>query len=107
MPQSDTDYDVRGSIVNNTAGGPSFMTVNTPNSGIDYCICAAAGSPTYPGPCVNTGGGDGKISARSLHAGGVHALLGDGSVRFVTDHVRLDIWQAYGTIRGGEVPGEL
>jgi len=107
MAQNDTDYDVRGSIVNNTAGGPSFMTVNTPNSGIDYCICAAASSPTYPGPCVNVGGGDGKNSARSLHTGGVHALLGDGSVRFVADNVTLDIWQAYGTIRGGETPGEL
>jgi len=107
MAQNDSDYDVRGSIVNNTAGGCSFMTVNTPNSGIDYCICAAASSPTYPGPCVNFGVWDGKNSARSLHAGGVHSMLGDGSVRFVSDSVSLEVWQAYGTIRGGEPPGEL
>ncbi len=107
MAQNDDDYDVRGSILNNHAGC-SFMTVNTPNSGIDYCICAAASSPTYPGPCVNHGAQAGaKNSARSLHAGGVHALLGDGSVRFVSNNVALAIWQAYGTIRGGEVEGEL
>jgi prepilin-type N-terminal cleavage/methylation domain-containing protein len=107
MAQNDTDYDVRDSIVNNTACGPSFMTVNTPNSGVDYCVCAAASSATYPAPCVHNGSGDGKNSARSRHVGGVHALLGDGSVRFVTDEVALAVWQAYGTVGGGEVEGEL
>jgi len=107
MARNDTDYDVRGSILNNTAGGCSFMTVNTPNSGIDYCICVAASSPTYPGPCVHSSPQDGKNSARSLHAGGVTALLGDGSVRFVGDNVSLTVWQAYGTIHGGETAGEL
>jgi prepilin-type N-terminal cleavage/methylation domain-containing protein len=108
MAQNDDDYDVRGSIVNNTAGGCSFMTFNTPNSGIDYCYCAAASSPTYPGPCVNvtTADSDGKNSARSLHVGGVGVVLGDGSVRFVSDTIALNVWQALGSIHGGEVIGQ-
>jgi len=107
MAQNDDDYDVRGSILNNHVGC-AFMTVNTPNSGIDYTICAAASSATYPGPCVNNSPQAGaKIAARSLHGSGVHAMLGDGSVRFVSDHVRLDVWQAYGTIHGSEVSREL
>ena len=113
MPPRDTDYDLRSSIMNNTAGGCSFMTVNTPNSGVDRVGCYGPSSTTDPGPCVPyssdrwTAEYDGFNSARSRHAGGVHAMLGDGSVRFVSDNVSLGVWQAYGTIRGGEPPGEL
>ena len=42
-------------------------------------------------------------SARSRHAGGVSLLLGDGSVRFVSDTVAPDTWQALSTRDGGEV----
>ncbi|MCE9630646.1 MAG: DUF1559 domain-containing protein [Planctomycetia bacterium] len=103
MAPGDTDSDVRGSIVNNTAGGPTFMTKNTPNAGTDYCDCVGPRSATFPGPCVYTAQPNGWNSARSLHRGGVSAGLGDGSTRFVTDDVSLSVWQAYGTIRESEV----
>lgn len=35
--------------------------------------------------------------ARSLHRGGVHCLMGDGQVRFVTENIDLDIWTAIHT----------
>lgn len=44
--------------------------------------------------------------SNSFHPGGVFMAFGDGSVRFVTDAVRLEIFQAYATIRGGEVIDE-
>jgi prepilin-type processing-associated H-X9-DG protein len=43
-----------------------------------------------------------SVAARSKHAGGVHALFCDGSVRFVDDNIALSNWQAMATIRGGE-----
>jgi prepilin-type N-terminal cleavage/methylation domain-containing protein/prepilin-type processing-associated H-X9-DG protein len=42
------------------------------------------------------------ISARSLHTGGVNASMGDGSVRFVSDSIALNIWRAVGTRDVGE-----
>ena len=45
----------------------------------------------------------GAITARSYHPGGVNALLGDGSVRFVKSAVQGNTWRALGTVGGGEV----
>jgi prepilin-type N-terminal cleavage/methylation domain-containing protein/prepilin-type processing-associated H-X9-DG protein len=45
----------------------------------------------------------GALTARSYHPGGVNALLGDGSVRFVKSTIEGNIWRALGTISGGEV----
>ncbi|MBI1312558.1 DUF1559 domain-containing protein [bacterium] len=45
-------------------------------------------------------------AARSLHNGGVHLLLCDGSVRFVTDSVDTAVWHGLGTRSGNEDVGE-
>lgn len=50
------------------------------------------GGPTYS-----------AITARSYHPGGVHILLGDGSVTFVSDTIDGVIWRGLGTIAGNEV----
>ena len=41
--------------------------------------------------------------ARSRHPGGVHALFGDGSGRFVGEGIALPVWRALGTRNGGEL----
>ena len=41
-------------------------------------------------------------AARSRHAGGVHAMMCDASVRFVVDAIDGNIWMAMGTSQGGE-----
>ncbi len=46
-------------------------------------------------------------TARSFHAGGVNALLLDGSVRFVPNAISQAVWWALGTRMGGEVPGDF
>jgi prepilin-type processing-associated H-X9-DG protein len=43
------------------------------------------------------------VTARSYHPGGVNALFGDGSVRFVKSTISGLTWRALGTVAGGEV----
>ena len=43
------------------------------------------------------------IGASSAHPGGVNALMGDGSVRFIKDSIALNIWWGLGTRAGGEI----
>jgi prepilin-type N-terminal cleavage/methylation domain-containing protein len=46
-------------------------------------------------------------AARSLHAGGVHLLLCDGSTRFVSENINVTTWRSLATRNGGEVLGEF
>ncbi|RLS55518.1 MAG: DUF1559 domain-containing protein [Planctomycetota bacterium] len=46
-------------------------------------------------------------TASSRHVGGIHTLLCDGAVRFISTNVDLGTWRAMGTINGGEVVGEF
>ena len=45
-------------------------------------------------------------TANSQHTGGVHMLLCDGSVRFVSDSLSIQTWRSLATINGGEVVGD-
>ncbi|MCA9132794.1 MAG: DUF1559 domain-containing protein [Planctomycetales bacterium] len=46
------------------------------------------------------------VTARSMHTGGVQAVFGDGSVRFMGQTINLLSWQAMGSPNGGEVVGD-
>jgi hypothetical protein len=50
------------------------------------------GGPTYA-----------SLSASSYHPGGVNALCGDGSVKFIKNSISAQTWRALGTIGQGEV----
>jgi prepilin-type N-terminal cleavage/methylation domain-containing protein len=43
------------------------------------------------------------VTSRSYHSGGVNATNCDGSTRFITDTISLEVWQALATRNGGEV----
>jgi prepilin-type N-terminal cleavage/methylation domain-containing protein/prepilin-type processing-associated H-X9-DG protein len=97
---SHDDNDWRGDIQNDD-GVFKFMTLLTPNSSAPDVVNWAIpnNDPKMP---VTTAGSQ-YSAARSRHAGGVNALLADGSTRFVRDSVSLAAWQALGTMDGGEV----
>jgi prepilin-type N-terminal cleavage/methylation domain-containing protein len=46
-------------------------------------------------------------TANSRHTGGVHVLMSDGGVRFVSSSVDLNVWRSVGTRNGNEVVGEF
>ncbi|MBX3443306.1 MAG: DUF1559 domain-containing protein [Planctomyces sp.] len=48
-----------------------------------------------------------NMPASSRHTGGVHTLLCDGSVRFVSDSISRQTWRAVGSRDKGEVVGEF
>jgi hypothetical protein len=87
----DTDFDFRGDFFNNDTGAAQFMTLYTPNSGIDSTACGG-GTPDIPGPC--TMGGPVFVSSRSKHRGGVQASYGDGSVHFFVNEIDVSVWRA-------------
>jgi prepilin-type N-terminal cleavage/methylation domain-containing protein len=45
----------------------------------------------------------GNYSFYSRHPGGVHFALGDGSVRFISDNIDLNVYRSAGTMANGEV----
>ena len=76
-------------------------------------VIAIIGRSFYPGMDLDLNGKNEEnggptfaaITSRSYHPGGVNALLGDGSVKFVKGTVDGMVWRALGTVAGGEVVG--
>lgn len=52
-------------------------------------------------------GGDHAEDFGSFHVGGAHFILGDGHVRFLSENMSQEIFEALGTRAGGEVIGEF
>jgi prepilin-type N-terminal cleavage/methylation domain-containing protein len=100
--------DIRGVL--HYPEGPIYHHNYTPNSSnpdlirssacvnVEYAPCDPSNSSSYNGRNI-------LMTARSHHPGGVGLLLGDGSVRFVSDSTSLDVWQALCTPKS--LPGEI
>jgi len=101
MHDNDAAADFRGDMINDDNQCGRFMTIDTPNSGIDEMTGWCVNDPVNKLPCINSG--NGKIAARSKHTGGVNVGFCDGSIRFVSNSIPLVTWQALSTMNGSEV----
>ena len=120
-----SNTDIRGVVWLSLPGAGSFFTRFTPNGYYDY-YQQINPSPrgTWPAsgianadvidnnfcfpeanlPCLSVSPfAYSWAGARSYHPGGVSALFGDGSVKFVKNTISGTVWISLGSIRGGEV----
>ena len=80
----------------------AFTTALTPNT------LSPAASTGQSSDLVSVDEDDGgptysAVTSRSYHPGGVNALFGDGSVKFIKNTIQWRTWRAIGTVGGGEV----
>ena len=100
-------YDARGQIHINWGFDTNYATPNSsfdrvaswynPSTGADR-VCSDL-PPNLPCQSI---GSDFSFVARSKHPGGVQAAFCDGGVQFISDTIDLSVWQAAGTVKGGE-----
>ena len=110
-------FNMRGQPFTSRAGSQHLYPTLTPNSSSPDILWGTApeicengtGYPALNLPCIgDTGTMSNYASPRSRHPGGVHVLLCDGSVRFVSDNVDLlSVWRPLATIANGEIIGEF
>ena len=73
-------------------------------SGItEFCTAASAAVGM---PCTTAGTVMTSAMARSMHTGGVHVALADGSARFVSNNVDQLTWLRLSSTQDGQLPGD-
>ena len=104
-------YNGRGAPFTSRAGAQHLYPTLTPNSsapdilwGDTPEVCEnGAGHPSLNMPCRSEYVSYNYASPRSRHPGGVHVLICDGSVQFLSDEVNLtSVWRPLATIAGEE-----
>jgi prepilin-type processing-associated H-X9-DG protein len=98
-------HDLRGRYYNPYHGNLSFTTLQPPNPPVGDIAQYCAGTDLVP--CWTCRTNNQEIYSRSYHAGGVQFLLGDGSVRFISDNVDTVTFRALGTREGQEPLGDF
>lgn len=89
-------------------GGFGFTTQYPPNSTVTDQVYQCKSNNWPNAPCQNMGVyTTQRILARSYHVGGVHALMADGAVRFISNNIDTTVFQNLGTRNGGEVVNDF
>jgi prepilin-type N-terminal cleavage/methylation domain-containing protein len=87
-----------------SAGFTTYLAPNSPLPDVmnvpSYCVNRA---PNPPCTGVPTASNPPMVAARSRHTGIVNVVMGDGSVRTVTNTISINTWRALSTTQGGEV----
>ena len=61
----------------------------------------------YRNTAITTGDWGNNYSFASQHVGGGHFTMGDGTVKFISDNVDLQLYRNLATINGAETIGEF
>lgn len=121
------ERDLRGSWAMPGLGAGTaamFNDASVPNStepfsdDMENCLVSGQAGATDGMGCFDSSN-TGQMTARSLHVGGLHLLMADGSARFVSENINFirnhtgcgglprGIWQSIHTRGGGEVVGDF
>jgi prepilin-type N-terminal cleavage/methylation domain-containing protein/prepilin-type processing-associated H-X9-DG protein len=96
----DDSFDFRGDVLNDDYGAAQFMTLYTPNSGIDtmpaYSVDPSDPGPSQPSSTV-------YVTARSRHPGGVNVAFGDGTVHFITNNIAMTLWRSLSSMSANDL----
>ena len=94
----------------NLSGGWSGMRFPGTSGGDGYggggCVTIRYAPNPKTAPAF-TGSGFNNGPFTSYHVGGIHALMGDGGVRFISDNINFNTLLALGAISDGQVVGEF
>lgn len=107
-PTGPSYQDMRGTWGYGAMGGDIFSTQTGPNSSVSDNVWGCRSYLPENMPCVSSANGTTALTtvfaaARSYHTGGVHGCMADGSVRFFSQNIDLNVWQGLGS-RGGSEP---
>jgi hypothetical protein len=83
---------------------------NPPSDISEYLIGMEGNDPINkfpPNTCAAAPAANDGEWAGSFHTGGAQFLLGDGTVRFVSQNISMKLYQGLATRAGGEVVGSL
>lgn len=107
--QGQNGQDLRGLIWYGQYIG--FTTNNPPNTSVPdrgqsgFCVTA---NSSIQLPCATADTANPlMMSSRSRHVGGVHVLLGDGSVRFISNNIDINTWRNLSTMFDNQTLGDF
>ena len=107
VPDTGTANDLRGRYCNSWEGNSWFTTLNPPNTSVrDTQVYQGISLKQAPQTTIANNGTQ-ALYARSYHPAGVSAILGDGSVRFVSNSINAAVFKSLGTRNGGEATGDF
>jgi prepilin-type N-terminal cleavage/methylation domain-containing protein len=96
--------DLRGFLWwGDATGFTTYLAPNSPLPDVIYTTTYCNAIPQNP-PCtgVPTTTNPSMYGSRSHHQGGIQTVMGDGSVRFVSNGINLAVWRASSTTHGSE-----
>ena len=98
------DLYQKGKRVTGVAYGGGWADVDNAENWFKGC---SVDGVTSGGPCIINCSNQNGFGAYSFHVGGIHVILADGSVRFISETVDIGTFADLATPNGGTVTGEF